>query len=76
MAGSAAAEDTQITVKFSTKLPEQYRVPNDPVVSGAAQCGCAAAVNAVQALCKLYDAVEYACRPNAISSCIVTGLFK
>jgi hypothetical protein len=34
MAGSTDAEDTQITVRFSTKLPDAYRVPDDPVVSG------------------------------------------
>jgi hypothetical protein len=33
MAGATAAEDTQITVRFSTKLPDAYRVPGDPVVS-------------------------------------------
>ena len=36
MAGTTAAEDTQITVRFSTKLPDAYRVPGDPVVSAAA----------------------------------------
>lgn len=31
MAAVGAADDTQITVRFKTKLPEQYKVPEDPV---------------------------------------------
>ncbi len=53
MATDSTAEDTQITVKFTTKLPDKYKVPEGvPVVSRRHACSHGAAAAAASTNCR------------------------